>query len=66
MKLSVLVTFCNQKEYIKDALDSIVNQKTNFDYEILVGLDGNDAESPYVVVNFIYHNKNILVIFLMR
>ncbi len=46
MKLSVLVTFCNQKEYIKDALDSIVNQKTNFDYEILVGLDGNDAESP--------------------
>ena len=34
MKLSVLVTFFNQKEYIKDALDSIVNQKTNFDYEI--------------------------------
>ena len=40
MKLSVLVTFCNQKEYIKDALDSIVNQKTNFDYEIFEEITG--------------------------
>ena len=59
MKLSVLVTFCNQKEYIKDALDSIVNQKTNFDYEILVGLDGNDADSETILKTYLEKYKNI-------
>ena len=59
MKLSVLVTFFNQKEYIKDALDSIVNQKTNFDYEILVGLDGNDADSETIINTYLEKYKNI-------
>ncbi len=59
MKLSVLVTFCNQKAYIKDALDSIVNQKTNFDYEILVGLDGNDADSETIINTYLEKYKNI-------
>ena len=40
VKLSVLVTFCNQRQYIKRALDSILAQKTNFDFEVLIGLDG--------------------------
>lgn len=39
IKLSVLVTFCNQAEFIKDALDSIFCQIVDFDYEVLIGLE---------------------------
>lgn len=53
MKLSVLVTFCKQKEFIKQALDSIVNQITNFDFEVLVGLDGYDPDSEETIKQYI-------------
>ena len=34
--VSVCVITFNQKAYIQQALDSILSQKTNFDYEILI------------------------------
>lgn len=49
VKLSVLVTFCNQKEYVGRALDSILMQKTDFDYEVLIGLDGADDGSEEII-----------------
>lgn len=52
IKLSVLVTFCNQKEFIKDALDSVFKQKTSFEYEVLVGLDGEDPESEKIIKEY--------------
>lgn len=52
LKLSVLVTFCNQKEFIRDALNSIFNQKTDFEYEVLVGLDGEDPESEKIIKEY--------------
>lgn len=39
IKVSVIVTTYNQEKYIKKTLDSIISQKTNFDFEILVGDD---------------------------
>ena len=40
MKDEIMLTVCcityNQEEYIKDALDGILNQKVNFKYEIIV------------------------------
>ena len=39
MKLSVFVVTYNQEQYIRQCLDSIVMQKVNFDYEIIVGDD---------------------------
>lgn len=47
--LSVLVTFCNQEKYIRRALDSIVGQKLNCEYEILIGLDGRKEESLRII-----------------
>lgn len=38
--ISVLVTFCNQEKYIHQALDGILKQKIDCEYEVLVGLDG--------------------------
>jgi GT2 family glycosyltransferase len=37
MKLSVLMITYNHEKYIVQALDSVLMQKTNFDYEIVVG-----------------------------
>ena len=39
MKLSVFVVTYNQEQYICQCLDSIVMQKTNFDFEIIIGED---------------------------
>lgn len=41
IKVSVLLTFYNQEKYVDKALESILDQKTNFDYEVLVGDDGS-------------------------
>lgn len=39
--VTVMVTFYNQKKYIKDSLSVIFNQKTNFKYEVICGDDGS-------------------------
>lgn len=40
-KVSVLVTFYNQEKYVDKALNSVFSQKTNFDYDVLIGDDGS-------------------------
>ena len=39
IKVSVICVTYNHEKYIRQALDSIVNQKTDFNFEILVGED---------------------------
>lgn len=39
MKLSIFVVTYNQEQYIRQALDSILMQQVNFDYEIIIGED---------------------------
>ena len=41
IEVSILCITYNQKSYIKDALDSFLMQKTNFNYEILVNDDAS-------------------------
>lgn len=53
IKLSVLVTFCNQKDYIKENLDSIVQQNVNFPYEVLICLDKECPESEKIINEYI-------------
>ena len=49
MKLSVLVLSYNYKQYIQQCIDSILTQKTNFEFEILVRDDGsNDGTEQFV------------------
>lgn len=42
MDVSVLITAYNIKEYIAQTMDSVLRQRTEFSYEILVGDDGSD------------------------
>lgn len=41
VKVSVLVTFYNQKEYVQQSLESILKQRTEYTYEIICGDDGS-------------------------
>lgn len=38
-QVSVMITFCNQKQFISDCLSSVLSQKTDFSFEILCGDD---------------------------
>lgn len=45
MKLSILVTFYNQTQFIDKTLESIVSMNFDFDYEIIIGDDGSKDNS---------------------
>jgi len=73
MKLSVLVMTYNHREYISEALDGILMQKTDFDFEILIGEDDSDdgtreicreyaAKYPDRIRLFLNDRKNVIYI----
>ena len=39
IKVSVLVLTYNQEKYVDDALQSVLHQRTDFSYEVVVGDD---------------------------
>ena len=40
-KLSVVIVTFNHERYIAEAIDSVLMQKVDFSYEILIGDDGS-------------------------
>ena len=68
MKLSVFVVTYNQEQYIRQCLDSIVMQQTNFDYEVIIGDDCSTDSTPqicdeyaekYPFIHVYHHQKNL-------
>ena len=53
--VSVLIMVYNHEKYLEECLNSIVNQKTNFKYEILVHDDCSTDNSKKIIEKF--HNK---------
>jgi glycosyltransferase involved in cell wall biosynthesis len=41
MKVSFIITYYNQEKYVNDSISSVIHQKGDFDYEILIGDDGS-------------------------
>ena len=58
-KLSVLVTCYNQIKYIEQAIESVLSQKVNFAYEIIVGDDGSSDGSYELLQQRYGKNSNI-------
>lgn len=52
MKVSILITAYNIVSYIAETLDSVLMQKTNFPYEILVGDDGSSDGTKAVIESY--------------
>lgn len=59
MKLSIIVTVYNTKNYIKRCLESLLNQTIN-DYEIIVVDDGSNDGSAVVLDDFQKKHPNII------
>jgi len=68
-KVSVCVVTYNQEKYIRQCLQSIVDQETDFDFEVIVGDDCSTDSTRAIVQEFadryqglvkpIFHEKNL-------
>ncbi len=59
MKISFLVTYYNQAQYVKDSLDSILAINKNYDWELLVGDDGSTDETVSIVNEYNTYEDNL-------
>lgn len=57
--LSVCMVSYNQEAYIREALDSILMQRTNFEYEVIVSDDCSKDKTVQIIQEYIekYHGK---------
>lgn len=70
--LSILIITYNQEKYIKQTLDSILNQNYNFTYEIIIGDDSSNDDTRNIlhyysekypnIIKTIYNERNLGVI----
>lgn len=52
IKVSVFIICYNHEKFLKECLDSVVTQKTNFDYEILVHDDASTDGSAKIIKEY--------------
>ena len=64
MKVSVLVTTYNHENFIAQAIESILMQKTDFDFEILIGEDDSEDQTRTIVKNYKIRHPDRIKIFL--
>ena len=55
MKVSIICTNYNKGDWVREAMDSFLNQKTNFDFEIII-IDDASTDHSYEIVQE-YQNK---------
>lgn len=65
MKVSFLVTYYNQAPFVEKSLNSILSQKLEYDYEILVADDGSSDNTRDIVKNFIEKYPEKIKLFVM-
>ncbi|WP_196809820.1 glycosyltransferase family 2 protein [Butyrivibrio sp. MB2005] len=64
IKVSVIVATYNQEKYIRHTLESIVAQKTNFAFEVLVGDDCSTDGTAEIVNEFAEKYPDIIIPYL--
>ena len=52
IKVSVIVHTYNHEKYIRQTLDSILNQQVNFDYEVIIGDDASPDSTPQIIQEY--------------
>lgn len=63
--VSIMITYYNQKKYIADSIGSVLNQKTNFRYEILCGDDGSTDGSYEELLEWRNRYPDVIRVFRM-
>lgn len=64
VKLSVVVTAYNHEKYIAQCLDSIINQKTSFPFEIILGEDESSDGTREICKEYAKNYPQIIKLFL--
>jgi glycosyltransferase involved in cell wall biosynthesis len=59
MKLSVIILCYNFEKYIEQCLLSVLSQKTEFDFEILIRDDFSSDKSSSIIKRIAFWNPNI-------
>lgn len=59
MKLSVIILSYNFEKYIEQCLISVLSQRTNFDFEILIRDDFSDDKSSSIIERVKFYNPKI-------
>jgi glycosyltransferase involved in cell wall biosynthesis len=49
---SVCIITYNQQETIRQTIDSVINQKTNYDFEIIIGDDCSSDHTPEIITEY--------------
>lgn len=65
MKVSFLVTYYNQREYVKQSMDSIISIDKPCDWEILVGDDGSTDGTIEEINKYIVQYPNNIKLYVM-
>ena len=65
MKVSFLVTYYNQREYVRQSLDSILAIEKPDEWEILIGDDGSSDGTVEVVRDYINRYPNNIFLFII-
>lgn len=61
IQVSVCVVTYNQEEYIAECLDSLVSQKTNFKFEIIVGEDCSKDSTRVIVQKYVDQYPELVI-----
>jgi glycosyltransferase involved in cell wall biosynthesis len=57
MKLSIAITTYNHEDYIIECLESIENQQTNFEFEVLVADDASKDQTTSIIEQYISKSR---------
>lgn len=63
--VSVMISYYNQKEYVRDSLESAINQETSFPFEIICGDDGSSDGTYEELMKWKEKNPSLISVYRM-
>ncbi len=61
IKLSMCIVTYNQKKYLRECLDSVINQTVDFDYEIIVGDDASSDGTSDLIMDYFRKYPDLII-----
>lgn len=58
--LTVFIAAYNHEQYIRQALDGVLNQKTSYKYKIIITDDASSDQTQSIIQEYINNNPNII------
>jgi len=58
--VSVLMITYNHEAFISEAIEGVIMQKTDFNYELIIADDCSDDNTPNIVRRYALENKNVI------